>query len=173
MLQDWMVNKMRSHPDWLVSTALFLVLAERVLSRSNISAGYICISVLYCFLLQSWFVDETIAHFAVIWRPLTIFSCQWVLLTKDRRNHSKGKSPFLQSLSHGGPLGRGCWKILEVVIACILWKYLDGNLPGTVTRTFALPDFSMALSFNGLSILAVIIVISVAVNGVLNVCLIF
>jgi hypothetical protein len=168
MILNWMINKMRSHPDWLLSFVLFSLLVERVFSRTKISANYIFLSILYSSLLLFWSIDEPVIQFAALWRPFTIVSSEWVRLTKERPHQSKLEtSQFLQSLVHGGPLGRGCGKFFEVVVACILWKSLQGSLPCTIIKTFVLPDFTMALPFDGLSLFVVIVVISVSVNGFL------
>ena len=94
---------------------------------------------------------------AVLRHPLTWLLSQWPTLLTDRcwrllREHehhlttanNKGSSSSSSSsiivavdfLVKGGPLGKGCSKILEVVAACLLWKAARGNLPETVVAAF-------------------------------------
>ena len=54
----------------------------------------------------------------------------------------------LRPLIDGGPFGYGCSKIIQVIVACILWKSVRGKLPPTITNTFVVLQASI-LSIQG------------------------
>jgi membrane protease YdiL (CAAX protease family) len=53
------------------------------------------------------------------WGPLTSIVSRWPLLWK--------KSP--KALAHGGPLGMGCGKLVEVLVAIFLWRLVQDEWP--------------------------------------------
>jgi Type II CAAX prenyl endopeptidase Rce1-like len=78
---------------------------------------------------------------AILWQPLTTFLSNWPLIIRlfDRRHPQQSKSTIgptlLQPLVDGGPFGHGCSKIIQVLVAGILWKSVRGELPPTITDT--------------------------------------
>jgi hypothetical protein len=53
------------------------------------------------------------------WGPLTSIVSQWPLLWKN--------SP--KAMAHGGPLGMGCGKLVEVLVAILLWRGIHDEWP--------------------------------------------
>ena len=86
---------------------------------------------------------------AVLWHPLTIFLSHWPVLLRlfDHRRTKPSKSTIRHARLHllidGGPFGYGCSKIIQVVVACILWKLVRGILPPTIVDTFGVLQMSM------------------------------
>lgn len=85
------------------------------------------------------------------WGPLTSVVRRWPQLINSN-------SPKLvQTLARGGPLGRGCGKLVEVFVALMLWRIVHGQWPSISLGP--LPDVKAWLG---------ILILSFAVNVVLQ-----
>lgn len=80
---------------------------------------------------------------AILWHPLTKLLSNWpriiLQFTTSQTKQSKYSircAQYLQPFIDGGPLGYGCSKMIQVVVACILWKLVRGTLPPTISYTF-------------------------------------
>jgi Type II CAAX prenyl endopeptidase Rce1-like len=115
--------------------------------------------------LLLWLIGQPRAIFtAILWRPLTTFLSQWpTLLTAT----SSTTSPIIDSLIAGGPLGKGCGKLMEVIAAAILWKVFRGSLPASVVATFDISSWYQESASAWVMLAAVTGILSIAVNGVL------
>ena len=83
---------------------------------------------------------------AVLWYPLTNLLSNWpraIIQQPFNNNKLRTKQPSknsvpqqLQSLIlNGGPFGYGCSKVIQVIVACLLWKFVRGTLPPTIIST--------------------------------------
>jgi Type II CAAX prenyl endopeptidase Rce1-like len=91
---------------------------------------------------------------AVLLSPTSWFLSQWPKLSQfatPPQNNGGRKSAFRPSdstsspsksyaqcidlLIKGGPLGYGCHKVIQVALACLLWVFVRGFLPPTITDT--------------------------------------
>lgn len=70
--------------------------------------------------LVVWWFLPIKSSIAPWWGPLTTIAARWPLIWKKR--------PGL--LAHGGPLGKGCAKLVEVLVAIVLWRLLHQEWPG-------------------------------------------
>ena len=81
-----------------------------------------------------------------------------------------GQTIDFSILQQGGPLGPGCYKLVEVVAGLILWKWTEHRWPPTLTFFVGSSSSSSSSSHSTTSILMLLVavlVFSAAVNGVL------
>ena len=98
---------------------------------------------------------STFATMIPWWGPMTHILSMWPrLLQKNRKDRL---SSYLSYLLHGGPLGRGCRKVVEILAAFILWKALHGDWPVIPWGPF--PHWTTII---------IVILLSLVVNGVLT-----
>jgi membrane protease YdiL (CAAX protease family) len=112
------------------------------------------------------------------WRILNLLFSQWPAMlpqrhtTKEQISSANSAERIVDLLAQGGPLGKGCSKAIEVLIAGLLWYCLRSSPPESVVTTFNLTDnVRIALSSPLPTVVAVavgICVLSAAANGVLH-----
>jgi membrane protease YdiL (CAAX protease family) len=129
--------------------------------------------------LWLWWLGKSTAIGTIVgWRVLTLIFSQWPAIlpqrhtTKEKVNSFNSVKRTGAFLAQGGPLGRGCSKAIELLVAGLLWYCLRGSLPESVATTFNLTEnVRIALSLPLPRVVAVtvgICVLSAAANGVLH-----
>lgn len=96
----------------------------------------------------------------VVWKPLTMFLSRGIqVAVQDNEN------AMLRAISRGGPLGRGCSKVVEVVVAVVLWTACNRRLPTCITLLAQVPSLDQRRLLPAFTLL---VVFSAAVMGVLH-----
>jgi membrane protease YdiL (CAAX protease family) len=109
---------------------------------------------------------------SILWGPITYMFSQWTcisqyIITKKNDNSNNNKIDSLQLLVDGGPLGKGCRKIIQVIVAYLLWSNVRGTLPrsilntGTIIKTSILSLRQVMDQFNWIYIVTVVIIIGI------------